>query len=433
MLRPYMGSSYAGALEVLPRLLLGGILINTAAWWCRLAIDANNAACGVFGAPDLGRRAFGVARGRGRPIVGLLMVLIFIVMAILLAIQQLMRLALVDVLFILAPLAALLWILPQSQAWGRLWGRLFVGTVFAQAIQVLTLHLGFNLATGLPPLNAAGLLQPLLGIAVLALALKIPSLMGGGAAGGNVVLEPGRDPQRRLALALGSVSGQLSAQGAASYRGAPVMGSTAAVGESRSRCRTLLRPNHEWIGQLRRPVGRRSWSLGGGHLRCRSGPAAGTDRACLGWLWRDSGAWPAGQGAPFGEPARWSGPDHGRDAHDQSAAPAAGVGPIQSVVACSARTAGRLGRPRPAQPVRTTNYRSDQSWATGATPTARQLRWTGCSARTASRSAASTTRSRLWGQAPGFRPPGPARRSRAGAGTRARGSWSAPACSRGNA
>jgi hypothetical protein len=39
---------------------------------------------------------------------------------------------------------------------------------------VVTLRLGFNLATGLAPLSAAGLLQPLLGIAVLALALKIP-------------------------------------------------------------------------------------------------------------------------------------------------------------------------------------------------------------------------------------------------------------------
>src|SRR5207302_1955104 len=95
--------------------------------------------------------------------------------------------ALVDVLIILAPLAALLWILSQSQVWGRRWGSLFVGTVFAQAIQVLTLRLGFNLATGLALLSAAGLLQPLLGIAVLALALKIPGLMGGGAAGGSVV------------------------------------------------------------------------------------------------------------------------------------------------------------------------------------------------------------------------------------------------------
>jgi hypothetical protein len=190
MLRPYMGGTYAGALEFLPRLLLGGILINTAAWWCRLAIDANNAACGVFGAPTIADIVATILRVTLDPtqLSGLLMVLVFIVMTILLVVQQLMRLALVDVLFILAPLAALLWILPQSQAWGRLWGRLFVGTVFAQAVQVLTLRLGFNLATGLPELNAVGLLlHPLLGIAVLALVLKVPSLMGGGAAGGNIV------------------------------------------------------------------------------------------------------------------------------------------------------------------------------------------------------------------------------------------------------
>ena len=196
MLRPYMGGTYAGALEFLPRLLLGGILINTAAWWCRLAIDANNAACGVFGAPTIADIVATILRVIDpTQLSGLLMVLVFIVMTILLVVQQLMRLALVDVLFILAPLAALLWILPQSQAWGRLWGRLFVGTVFAQAVQVLTLRFGFNLATGLGfnlttgllQLNVAGLLPPLLGIAVLALALKVPSLMGGGAAGGNVV------------------------------------------------------------------------------------------------------------------------------------------------------------------------------------------------------------------------------------------------------
>jgi hypothetical protein len=192
MLRPYVSGTYAGALELLPRLLLGGILINTAAWWCRLAIDANNAACAVFGAPSIADVVSAVVRalvptaGPGQ-VWGLLMIAIFMVMAVLLLIQQLMRLALVNVLLVLAPLAALLWILPQTQAWGRRWGVLFVGTVFGQAVQVLTLHLGFGLTTNLPPATAAGLLQPLLGIAVLALALKVPSLMGGGAAGGNVV------------------------------------------------------------------------------------------------------------------------------------------------------------------------------------------------------------------------------------------------------
>jgi hypothetical protein len=187
MLRPYMGLTASGAAEFLPRLLVGAILVNTASWWCRLAIDANNAACEVFGGPSISDLVATIMRVAVDHFSGLLMLLVATVMAILLLIQQLMRLALVDVLVILAPLAGLLWILPQTQTWGRLWMRLFVGAVFAQCVQVLTLRLGFNLATGIPPLTVSGLLQPLLGIAVLALVLKIPGLMGGAAGGGNIV------------------------------------------------------------------------------------------------------------------------------------------------------------------------------------------------------------------------------------------------------
>jgi hypothetical protein len=187
MMGPYIRFPYHHVLELLPRLVLGGILINTATWWCRLAIDANNAICDVFGGHGLAGVVAGIQRVAGVPIAGVVMLLIAVVMTIALAAQQLMRLALVDVLIVLAPLAALLWILPQTQAWGGLWGRLFVGTVFAQAVQVLTLRLGFNLATGLSPITAPGIVEPLLGIAILALALKIPRMMGGGAAGGNVV------------------------------------------------------------------------------------------------------------------------------------------------------------------------------------------------------------------------------------------------------
>jgi hypothetical protein len=188
MTRPYLGSPYPGAREFLPRLLLGSILINTAGWWGKLAVDVNNAACGAFGAPNLADVIGTLLRVAGSPVTGLLMASIVMVMGLLLIVQQLMRLALVDVLLVLGPLAALCWILPQTHNWGRRWGTLFIGTVFAQTVQVLTLHLGFSLTTDLPPLTAAGvLIQPLLGIAVLALALKIPSLMGGGAAGGNIV------------------------------------------------------------------------------------------------------------------------------------------------------------------------------------------------------------------------------------------------------
>jgi hypothetical protein len=160
------------ALEVLPRLLLGAILINTARWWTQLAIDVNNAFSAVFGAGPPPNFADTLARSMLPT--ELLIGLIYVVMGLLLVLQQLMRLALVDTLLILAPLAALCWILPQTHGWGKLWGTLFVGTVFAQAVQVLALRLGFNLATGMPPATGAGLIQPLLGIAVLAVVLKFP-------------------------------------------------------------------------------------------------------------------------------------------------------------------------------------------------------------------------------------------------------------------
>ncbi len=211
MVRPYLGSTYHAAMELLPRLLLGVILINGASFWGQLAIDVNNALCGAFGAgppPSINDTIW-----RSMTPSGLLVVLIYVVMGLLLVLQQLMRLALVDVLLVCAPLAAVCWILPQTSGWARVWGSLFVGTVFAQFVQVLALRLGFNLATGFPPGTAAGLIQPLLGIAVLALVLKIPGLMRGGAAGGNFV---GSLVGTAVGAAVGSGASRLVGAGMAS-------------------------------------------------------------------------------------------------------------------------------------------------------------------------------------------------------------------------
>ena len=60
----------------------------------------------MFGAPTIAEVVSSVLRATSVPLAGLLVVLIAVVMTILLVIQQLMRLALVDVLLILAPLAA---------------------------------------------------------------------------------------------------------------------------------------------------------------------------------------------------------------------------------------------------------------------------------------------------------------------------------------
>jgi hypothetical protein len=51
--------------------------------------------------------------------------------------QMLTRLALIDLLIVLSPVAALPWLLPRTQGWFRWWADLFPITVFQQAIQVM--------------------------------------------------------------------------------------------------------------------------------------------------------------------------------------------------------------------------------------------------------------------------------------------------------
>jgi hypothetical protein len=54
VLRPQLGGSYTDIHEVIPRLVLGAGLANSAAHWTALAIDLNNAACADFLAVNSG-------------------------------------------------------------------------------------------------------------------------------------------------------------------------------------------------------------------------------------------------------------------------------------------------------------------------------------------------------------------------------------------
>jgi hypothetical protein len=91
-----------------------------------------------------------------------------------------MRLALIDVLLVLAPLAYVCWILPQTRAWAEKWSSAFVGGVFAQFLQVAALKLGSSLVLELAPMGEdAQVVTLLLGIAVLALTIKLPQLVQG--------------------------------------------------------------------------------------------------------------------------------------------------------------------------------------------------------------------------------------------------------------
>jgi TrbL/VirB6 plasmid conjugal transfer protein len=195
IVNPHIRAPYHGALELIPRVLLGAILVNFSLGWGGFAIDLNNAICDTIGGasmPSWGDLA--KLPADTNVLLNLIALVVYLVMGMLLLGQMLMRLALVDVLLVIAPLAMVCWVLPQTYAWARLWFTTFFGTVFVQAIQVLVLRLGAELMQSLvPALGSLGsnplagahawLMTLLLGMAVLQLTRKIPRLIQGVPAG----------------------------------------------------------------------------------------------------------------------------------------------------------------------------------------------------------------------------------------------------------
>ena len=98
-------------------------------------------------------------------------------------VQMVLRLALIDILLALAPIALGLWILPHTAGWGRHWLRLFMTTVFQQAVQLIALALGFGFLKEFAEISAFEPVQDLiwkllLSVAFVYMATKVPSMLG---------------------------------------------------------------------------------------------------------------------------------------------------------------------------------------------------------------------------------------------------------------
>jgi hypothetical protein len=190
IVNPHVRAPYHGALELIPRVLVGGLLVNTSLHWGRFAIDANNALCRLLGQAALPGWSELLHANPGGVLMNVIGMLIYVVMGALLLGQMLMRLALVDALLVISPIALLCWVVPQTYGWARLWFNTFFGTVFVQFVQVAVLQLGSGLIQGLVTLlpgvaesplarGSHWLASLLLGISVLQLARKVPRLMPG--------------------------------------------------------------------------------------------------------------------------------------------------------------------------------------------------------------------------------------------------------------
>ena len=180
---------------MVPRLVLGLVAAASSLWWCALVLDVADAVSGFIAVSlnvtpgDLLRApldTFLKAVQAGSVGMAQLLALLYLVygfFVLYVIVQMVLRLALIDILLALAPIALGLWILPHTAGWGRHWLRLFMTTVFQQAVQLIALALGIGFLNEFASVAAFEPVQDLIwkllmSLAFVYMATRVPSMMG---------------------------------------------------------------------------------------------------------------------------------------------------------------------------------------------------------------------------------------------------------------
>ena len=191
----HVGRAHAGWREMVPRLVLGLVAAASSLWWCALVIDVADAVSGFIAFSlnvtpgDMLRSTLSTlmtAVQAGSVGMALLLAILYMVygfFVLYVLVQMILRLALIDILLALAPIALGLWILPHTAGWGRQWLRLFMTTVFQQAVQLIALALGFGFLKEFAAIAAFEPVQDLIwkllmSLAFVYMATRVPSMLG---------------------------------------------------------------------------------------------------------------------------------------------------------------------------------------------------------------------------------------------------------------
>ena len=182
ILGPSSPLSYPAAGEILPRVVIAYLVAHSSLQWGSWFIDLSNALCTLVAPADPFPLTSATNLEDAFGLLGL--ALLYGFMALFLGLFMFARVQLLAVLLIVAPLAALVWVLPgRPRQWGELWMDLFFSNLFVQFLQVLTLNFGVGLlqtAGG----DRVGFMQFLGGAASLLLVFRIPALVSAGVGGG---------------------------------------------------------------------------------------------------------------------------------------------------------------------------------------------------------------------------------------------------------
>ena len=164
---------------MLPRLFMGAVLINFALPLFQALVDANNVLCDVIQRigtiPD---KDHWIATFTLNPGDGILQVCTMAVLALgydVLAIAYLIRYTILILLAISAPLAGLLFVLPETNHLAKLWRKVFITNLFMQPIQLFVLAIGFALEGAR---YDATPVRHLFALAALLVVFKVPGALG---------------------------------------------------------------------------------------------------------------------------------------------------------------------------------------------------------------------------------------------------------------
>jgi TrbL/VirB6 plasmid conjugal transfer protein len=169
-------NQYAARL-MLPRLLMGTLLINFALPLFQVVVQASNVACDAirsFGTiPDWKAWWTNFSLDQTSGVWQIITTGALVVGYDILAVTYLVRYAILIVLAITAPLAGLLYTLPDTHHLAKQWTSIFFANLLMQPVQLFVLAVGFALENG-----GHTLVHHLFALASLLIVFKVPGALG---------------------------------------------------------------------------------------------------------------------------------------------------------------------------------------------------------------------------------------------------------------
>jgi hypothetical protein len=170
---------------VIPRVMAALVMVHGSIYFIQMAIDLNNAIDGVaqsLGGPltidtlpwsgSLSAAAVSIIQG-SQDLFHAVFALGVVVAVVILVISYVIRTAMLDILVVLAPLAALCSVLPDTRRYASTWIRLFMVAVFMQAVQLIILRVATAVGFG----AGSGVAESLFALAILWIVLKVPGTL----------------------------------------------------------------------------------------------------------------------------------------------------------------------------------------------------------------------------------------------------------------